>query len=86
MKAVANSKMGMFETFLEFFDNLKQLNSMVLEPLHTLATRAARSAASKLKWENMLLLPFPEILGSVLNFKAKFCSCHRNAGVLQNIK
>ena len=40
--------MGLFKTFLEFHDNLKQawITLKLLEPLHTLATRAARSAAS----------------------------------------
>ena len=43
--------MGLFKTFLEFHDNLKQawITLKLLEPLHTLATRAARSAASLLK-------------------------------------
>ena len=40
--------MGLFKIFLDFYDILKQdwITLKFLEPLHTLATRAARSAAS----------------------------------------
>ena len=45
IKAVVNDKKGLF---LEFYDNLEQtwITFMLLEPSHTLAKRAARSAAS----------------------------------------
>ena len=51
IKTVANIKKGLFKTFLEFHDDLKQawFTKQLLKPLHTLATRAARSAASKTK-------------------------------------
>ena len=48
IKAVANNKKGLFEIFLVFYDILKQdwITLKLSDPLHTLATRAARSAAS----------------------------------------